>query len=86
MSWIPLARLLEPGWDNRPVTLDGLDLRALQDAAARLVQDEVAQGLVRSDEARLRPERLAGRRCDAADDDIAHLALGMAGDDLDGPA
>jgi acyl-CoA synthetase (AMP-forming)/AMP-acid ligase II/3-hydroxymyristoyl/3-hydroxydecanoyl-(acyl carrier protein) dehydratase len=36
MSWIPLARLLDPTWDNRPVTLDGLDLRALQASAANL--------------------------------------------------
>ena len=57
-----------------------------EDAAARLVQHEVAQRLVAGDEARLRPERVARRRRDAADDDVADLALGVAGDDLDGSA
>lgn len=47
MSWIPLARLLEPGWDNRPVTLDGLDLRALQDGAARLAAELRRRGWTR---------------------------------------
>ena len=35
------------------------------------------------DPARLRPERLARRRRDAADDHIADLALGVATDDVD---
>ena len=52
-------------------------------AAARLVEHEIAQGLVAGDEARLLPERRAGRRRDAADDDVADLALGVAGDDVD---
>ena len=56
-----------------------------EDAAARLVEDEVAQGLVLGDPAALLPDRLAGRRQDAADDDVADLALGMGGDDVDGP-
>ncbi len=38
---------------------------------------------VAGDPARLLPERGAGRRRDAADDDVADLALGMAADDVD---
>ena len=41
-------------------------------AAAGLVQHEAAERLVAGDEAGLLPERVAGRRGDAAD--IAHLA------------
>ena len=55
-----------------------------EDAAARLVEDEVAQRLVAGDEARLLPERVARRRRDAADDDVADLAFGMAADHMDG--
>ncbi len=55
-----------------------------EDAAARLVQHEAAQGVVAGDEAGLLPERVAGGRGDAADDDVADLALGVAGDDVDG--
>ena len=57
-----------------------------KDAAARLVQDEVAQGIVAGDPAALLPDRVARRGRDAADDDVAHLALGMGGDDVDGLA
>lgn len=46
-------------------------------AAARFVQDEVAQGLVIGDPAALFPDRVTGRGQDAADDDIADLAFGM---------
>ena len=53
-------------------------------AAAGLIQDEIAQRLVAGDEARLFPDRVAGRRRHAAHDDIAHLAFGMAVDDVDG--
>ena len=53
-----------------------------EDSAPRLVQHEAAQRLVAGDEAGLLPERVAGRRGDAADDDIAHLAFRMAADDL----
>ncbi len=52
--------------------------------AARLVQHEVAQALVTGNPARLLPDGLAGRRRDAANDHVAHLALGMAADDVDG--
>ena len=52
-------------------------------AAARFVQHEVPQGLVLGDEGALRPERLARRRGDAADDDVADFAFRMGGDDMD---
>ena len=53
-------------------------------AAARLIEHEVAQPLILGDPARLFPEGLAGRYRDAANDDIANLALGVATDDVDG--
>ena len=46
--------------------------------AARLVQHEIAQGLVPGDPAGLVPDGVAGGRGDAADDDIADFTLGMA--------
>ena len=49
-----------------------------EDAAARLVQHEIAQRLVLRDEARLLPDRIARRREHAADDDVADLAFGVA--------
>ncbi|MOA37098.1 hypothetical protein D3C78_1586700 [compost metagenome] len=52
-------------------------------AAARLVEDEVAQGLVAGDPARLLPDSGAGRRGDATDDDVADFTFGMAIDDVD---
>ena len=52
-------------------------------AAARFVQHEIAQRPVARDPARLLPQRLAGRRCDAADDHVAHLAGGVAAHDVD---
>ena len=55
-----------------------------EDAAAGLVQHEVAQGLVPGDPAALRPDRVAGGRGDAADDDIADLAFRMGRDDVEG--
>ena len=51
--------------------------------AARLVEQELAQGAVAGDEARLLPQRLARRGRDAADDHIADFALGVAGDNVD---
>ena len=54
-----------------------------EDAAARFVEDEIAQGAVIGDEARLLPQGFAGRGRDAADDHVADLALGVAGDDVD---
>ena len=53
-----------------------------EDAATRLVEDEIAQGSVLGDEARLLPQGFARRGRDAADDHIADLALGMASDDV----
>ena len=54
-----------------------------EDAAARLVQHEVAERVVGRDEAGLLPDRVARWRRDAADDDVADLAFGMAADDVD---
>jgi hypothetical protein len=51
--------------------------------ATGLVEDEVAQGLVLGDPARLFPHRGAGWRRDAADDDIADFAFGVATDYVD---
>lgn len=48
-----------------------------EDAAARLVQDEVAQGLFAGDPAALLPDRIARWRRDTADDHVAHFTLGM---------
>ena len=54
-----------------------------KDAAARLVEHEIAQRAVLGDEARLLPQGFARRRRDPADDHVADLALGVAGDDVD---
>ena len=51
-----------------------------KDAAARLVEQEVPQGLIAGDEARLLPDRLARWRRRAADDDVADLALRVTRD------
>ena len=51
-------------------------------ATARLIQHEVAQGLIPRDETALFPDRIARRGQDAAHDDITHLALGMGGNDV----
>jgi hypothetical protein len=56
---------------------------APEDAAARLVEDEIAQAAVLGDEARLLPQGFARRGRDAADDHIADLALSVAGDGVD---
>ncbi len=53
-----------------------------EDAAARLVEHEIAQAVVAGDEAALRPERVARRRRDAADDHVADLSFGMGRDDV----
>ena len=53
-----------------------------EDAAARLVEHEVAKRLVARDETALLPDRVAGRRRDAADDHVADLAFGMAAHDM----
>ncbi len=52
-------------------------------AAVRLLQHEIAQGIVGGDGARLRPDGIARRRRDPAHDDITDLTLGMAADDVD---
>jgi len=53
-----------------------------ENPAARLVENEVPEALVLSDPARLLPQRIARRRCDAADDDVADLAFRVAADDV----
>jgi hypothetical protein len=54
-----------------------------EDAAARLVEDEIAQAAVLGDEARLLPQVFAWRGRDAANDHIADLALSVASDDVE---
>ena len=54
-----------------------------EDAAARLVEHEVAQRLVGRDEVALLPDRVARRRQDAAHDDVADFPLGVRRDDVD---
>jgi hypothetical protein len=48
-----------------------------EDAAARFIQHEIAQGLVAGDPGPLVPQGVAGRGRNAADDDVADFALGM---------
>ncbi len=52
-------------------------------AAARFVQHQLAQAVVRGNESRLLPDSCPGRRFDTADDDVADFAFGMAADDFD---
>ncbi len=52
-------------------------------AATRLVQHEVAQGLVTGDEARLLPHCIARRRGHATDDDITDFAFCVTADNMD---
>ena len=54
----------------------------LENTAARLVQDELAQAAVGRDPPGLLPQRVAGRRGHATDDHIADFALGMARNDM----
>jgi hypothetical protein len=54
-----------------------------ENSATRLVENEIAQGLVARDEARLLPQGFARRGRDATDDHVADLAFGMARDDVD---
>ena len=54
-----------------------------EDPAPRLVEDHVAEPPVLRDEAALLPEGRAGRRRYPADDDVPHLALGVAAHDVD---
>ncbi|MND40392.1 hypothetical protein D3C80_311290 [compost metagenome] len=54
-----------------------------KDAAARFVENEIPQGLVFCDKARLFPDRIARRRRHAADDDITDFAFCVTGDDVD---
>src|SRR5690606_39542476 len=54
-----------------------------KDAAARLVEHEIAERLVAGDEPRLLPEGRPRRRRYTTDDDVADLPLGVAGDDVD---
>ncbi len=49
-------------------------------AAAGFVEDEVTQGFVPGDPARLFPHGGAGRRGDTADDHVADFAFGVAAD------
>ena len=53
--------------------------------AARFVEYEIAQRAVVVNETRLFPQRVSGRRRDAADDDVADLALGVAANDMNDP-
>ena len=53
-------------------------------AAARLVQHEAAQPAVSLDEITHLGDRSAGRRFHPVDDHIANLALGVAGQGMDG--
>ena len=48
------------------------------------VQHEIAQGLIFGNMIALLPKSVTGGRCDAAYDDIANLAFGMAGNRVDG--
>ncbi len=50
---------------------------------AWFVEHKVAQHVVIGNPARLFPQRIAGRRCDAADDHVADFAFRMATDDMD---
>ena len=63
------------GWDEQ--------VDVAKDATSRLVEHEGAQRSVLGDEPRLLPQRVARRGRDSADDHIAHLALGVAGDNVD---
>jgi hypothetical protein len=54
-----------------------------KNASARLVEDQIAQGAVLGDEARLLPQGFAWRRRNSADYHVADLAFGVAGDDVD---
>ena len=54
-----------------------------KNASARLIEDQIAQGAVLGDEARLLPQGFAWRRRNSADYHVADLALGVAGDDVD---
>lgn len=47
MTWIPLHELLAPRWPDRPVTVDGQDLRALQETSARLAAEVRRRGWTR---------------------------------------
>ena len=52
-------------------------------AAARLMQQEPAQGPVLRQPARLRPQRVSRWRAYAADNHVAHFAFGVATDHID---
>ena len=54
-----------------------------KNASARLIEDQIAQGAVLGDEARLLPQGFAWRRRNSADYHVADLAFGMARDDVD---
>jgi hypothetical protein len=54
-----------------------------EDGAARLAEDEIAQGAVFGDQARLLLQAFACRGRDAAEGHIADLTLSVAGDDVD---
>src|SRR6185312_13114128 len=49
-----------------------------EDATPRLVQHEIPECTVLVDPLSLFPQRLAGRRTDAPDDHVTHLACGVA--------
>jgi hypothetical protein len=53
-----------------------------KDAAARFVEDEIAQCAVLGDEARQLPQGFARRRRNSADNHVADLTSGVAGDDV----
>jgi hypothetical protein len=54
-----------------------------EDAAPRLIQDELAELVILCNEGSLLPEGFSGRGWDAADNDVAYLAFSMATDDVD---
>ena len=54
-----------------------------ENTATRLIENEIAQGLIARDEARLLPQGFTWRGRDATDDHVADLAFGMARDDVD---
>jgi hypothetical protein len=53
-----------------------------EDAATRLIENEVSQRFVFRDPAGLFPDGCPRRRCNATDDNIADFPFGMAADDM----
>jgi hypothetical protein len=59
-----------------------LQIYVAKDAASRFLEDEIAQCAVLGDEARLLPQGFARRRRNSADNHVADLASGVAGDNV----